>query len=120
MPVRPERGPRGASRWSPGRRDLLIALGVGLAVLAFVAWAVVSLSRKAASSDGVEGAIVRKEFVARSEQQITVGRGGRVRPERAPDPADGGQTYRVCVSAPVHESHHEGERYYFIRPKPGS
>ena len=111
----------------PRRRDLVIAVGAGLLVLAFVAWAVVSLSRTAASSGGVEGVIVRKQFAARPEQQITVGRGGLSSREVAGEyvlvvrvaPADGGGEYRVSVSAPVYESHHEGERYYFIRPKPG-
>ena len=107
-------------------RDTLIAVGAGLAVLAFVAWAVISLSRTAASSGGVEGVIVKKEFVAEPETQVTVGRGGVTSREIAGEyilsvrvPEERGKVYRVYVNAADFRLHHEGERYYFIRPPAG-
>ena len=109
-------------------RDTLIAVGAGLAVMGFVIWAVVSLSRTAASSGGVEGVIVRKDFVAQPEQQITVGKGGVTSREVAGEyvlevrvPQEiGGEVYRVYVNAAEYAAHHEGERYYFNRPRPGT
>ena len=102
-------------------RDTLIAVGAGLAVLAFVAWAVVSLS----STPGVEGVIVKKEFTAAPETQVTVGQGGVTSREIAGEyvlevrvPQEKGKTYRVYVNAADYRSHQEGERYYFIRPPP--
>ena len=100
-------------------RDMLIAVGAGLTVLAFVAWAVVSLS----STPGVEGVIVKKEFTAAPETQVTVGRGGVTSREIAGEyvldvrvPQEKGKIYRVYVNAADYRSHREGERYYFIRP----
>ena len=109
------------------RRDTLIAVGAGVAVMGFVLWAVVSLSHTAASSGGAEGVIVKKEFVSQPETQVTVGNGGVTSREVAGvyvlvvrvGPADGGETYRVYVSQRDYEAHKEGERYYFIKPKPG-
>ena len=106
-------------------RDTLIAVGSGLAVLAFVVWAVVSLSGTAASSGGVEGVIVKKEFIAVPETQVTVGRGGVTSRQIAGEyvlavrvPQENGKVYRVYVNAVDYQSHREGERYYFIRPPP--
>ena len=104
-------------------RDTLIAVGAGLAVLAFVVWAIVSLSSTAASAGGVEGVIVKKEFIAAPETQVTVGRGGVTSREIAGEyilavrvPEENGTVYRVYVNAADYRSHREGERYYFIRP----
>ena len=104
-------------------RDLLVAVGVGMAVLAFVAWAVVSLS----STPGLEGVIVKKEFVAAPETQVTVGRGGVTSRQIAGEyilsvrvPQENGKIYRVYVNAADYGSRREGERYYFIRPPAGN
>ena len=104
-------------------RDTIIAVGVGLAMLAFVIWAMFSLS----STSGVEGMIVKKEFVAAPETQVTVGRGGVTSRQVAGEyilsvrvPQENGKVYRVYVSAADYGSHREGERYYFIRPSAGN
>ena len=104
-------------------RDTIIAVGAGLAMLAFVIWAVVSLS----STPGLEGVIVKKEFAAAPETQVTVGRGGVTSRQVAGEyilsvrvPQENGKVYRVYVNAADYGSHREGERYYFIRPPAGN
>lgn len=105
-------------------RDTLIAVVAGGAILGFVAWAVLSLSRTAASSGGVVGVIVRKDFVAAPETQVTVGRGGVSSREIAGDyilfvrvDQEHGKVYRVHVNATDYGVVREGQRYYFIRPR---
>ena len=106
------------------RRDLLIAVGAGLAVLAFVLYAIFALGRQANASGGVEGIIVAKEFVAQPETQVTVGRGGVSSHQTAGEyilrvrvPSEGNKVYRVYVDRAVYEVKREGERYYFVRPQ---
>lgn len=104
------------------KRDLLIALGVGAAVLALVILAVVSLSRQSAAGGGVEGTIVAKHFVAEPETQITVGRGGVSSRWKAGEyffevrvSAEHDKLYQVTVDPVVYASHEVGGRYYFVR-----
>lgn len=109
------------------RRDTLIAVGAGLLVLGFVVYAVMSLSRTAQSAGGVAGVLARKEFVAQRETQVSFGRGGMT--SRNIDgqyilyvrvPEEGNKEYRVFVSERDYNAHQEGEKYYFVRPKPES
>ncbi len=104
-------------------RDTLIAVGAGLAVLAFVIYAILALNRQAGASGGVEGIIVAKEFVSQPETQVTVGRGGVKSREiagayvlRVRVPTEHDKVYRVYVDRAVYDSQREGRRYYFIRP----
>ena len=106
------------------RRDMLVAMGVGLVAVGFLAFALWSLGRQATAAGGVEGVIVAKEFVAQPETQVTVGRGGVTSREIAGEyvlrvqvPGEGGKTYRVSVDRTVYEAKREGERYYFVRPR---
>ena len=108
------------------RRDLLVALGAGLAVLGFVVYAIFALGQQANASGGLEGIIVRKEFVSQPETQVTVGRGGvnsrQIAGEyilRVRVPQEGDKVYRIYVDRTVYEAKREGERYYFVRPGEG-
>lgn len=108
------------TRW----RDRLIAVGVGLAVLGFVVFALFALGRQANAAGGVEGVIVAKEFIVQPETQVTVGRGGVTSREIAGEyvlrvrvPQEGGKVYRVSVDRVVYEAKRGGERYYFVRPR---
>lgn len=105
------------------RRDLLIALGVGLAVLGFVLYAVFALGKQVNASGGAEGVIVAKEFVSQPETQVTVGRGGvrsrQIAGEyilRVRVPSESDKIYRVYVDRTTYDAKQPGERYYFIRP----
>ena len=106
------------------RRDLLIAVGAGLVVLAFVLYAIFALGRQATASGGVEGIIVAREFVAQPETQVTVGKGGVSSRQLAGEyilrvcvPSEENKIYRVYVDRTVYEARREGERYYFVRPR---
>jgi hypothetical protein len=114
-----------ASRALPSTRgrDTLIAVGAGMAVLAFVLYAIFYFSRQADSTGGVAGTIIAKTFVPQPETQITFGQGGlssraiageysfRVRVAR-----ENGRVYRVTVDAGTYGSHQVGDTFYFIRP----
>ena len=109
------------------RRDILIAVAVGVLVLGFVLYAVLSLGRQANSTGGTEGIIVGKEFVARPETQITVGQGGVHSRKLAGDclfrvkvPQENGEVYTVFVDPLVYDAQRVGNRFYFIKPKESS
>ena len=115
------------SRWvvpDTWLRDLVIAVGVGLAVLGFVVYAVFALGRQAESTGGVEGIIVAKEFVAQPEMQVTVGKGGVSSRQIAGEyilrvrvPSEQDKVYRVYVDWKEYEARREGDHYYFVRSR---
>ena len=101
----------------------MIAVGVGLAVLGFVVYAVLTLGQQA-NSTGVTGIIVSKEFVSQPETQVTVGRDGvssrsiageYILCVRVPPPEN--KVYRVEVDRAVYDAKRVGEDYYLLRPK---
>ena len=108
------------TRW----RDTWLAVGVGLAVLGFVLYAVYALSNQAGTTGGATGMIVAKEFVSQPETQVTVGK-GVVRAQQVAGeyilhvrvPEENNKVYRVYVDPVVYQACHEGERFYFIRPR---
>ncbi len=108
---------------STQRRDTLIAIGAGLAMLVFVLYAIFYFSRQADSTGGIAGIIVSKEFVPRPETQITVGQGGLSRRAiageysfRVQTGGENGPLYRVQVNAATYTSHQVGDTFFFLRP----
>ena len=106
-------------------RDTLIGVAAGAAVLGLVLYAVFYFSRQADATGGITGVIERKEFVAQTETQVSVGKGGLSSRQIAGEYAfevkvseEGGRVYKVFVNKADYDAHHEGERYYFIRPRP--
>ncbi len=106
-------------------RDFLIAVGVGLAILAFLVCAFVLLSHQAAASGGVEGTITAKNFFPQQETQITVGREGVSSRQSAGEysfqvrgPVENNRVYKVTVDPLVYNSHAAGDRFYFVRTRP--
>ena len=104
------------------RRDLLVALSAGLAVLAFVIYAFISLSRQSTASGGVEGTITAKNFVPQQETQITIGRAGVSSRRSAGEYSfqvrvaeDNNRIYKVTVDPLVYNAHAVGDRFYFVR-----
>ena len=105
-------------------RDRLIAVACGLAVLAFVLYAIYYFSRQADAAGGVEGTIIAKQFVPQPETQITFGKGGLSSRAIAGEysfrvrvPQENGRVYRVTVDEAAYNSHQPGDRYYFLRPR---
>jgi hypothetical protein len=105
-------------------RDTLIAVAGGIAVLAFILYAIAYLSKQADSTGGVDGTIISKEFVPQPETQITFGQGGLSRRSVAGDyifrvrvPRENGRVYRVSVDSATYDSHQVGDPYYFLRPQ---
>lgn len=107
-------------------RDWLIAVSAGLAILGFVVYAFVALSRQSIASGGVEGVITAKDFAPQQETQITVGQGGVSSRQSAGEysfqvrvPTEKDRVYKVTVDPVVYKSHAVGDRYYFVhRPGP--
>ena len=107
------------------RRDAFIAVAAGAVVLAFIFYAIGNLSRQVNASAMVEGVIVSKTFVPRSETQITVGKGGMDRRQLAGDysvqvrvPAEHDREYKVWVDPATYASRGVGDHLLFQRPAP--
>lgn len=102
-------------------RDVTIAVAVGVALLAFVAWGIMSMSQNVSGHSLLTGTVLSKHFEPQQEEQLTVGQGGL--DEKNLDgiytmqvrTADG-QTYRVFVEKPVYESHKAGDELTFLPP----
>jgi len=105
------------------RRDTLIAIVVGAALLVFVGFGVMSMSKPHASANILSGVIVEKQFTPQKEEQVSFS--GRklqgtkqidgeyvlkVRVEKE------NRTYDVPVEKPVYESKKEGDTIEFVRP----
>jgi hypothetical protein len=104
-------------------RDAAIASAAGVAMLAFILYAIFYFSRQADATGGLSGTIIAKSFLPRPETQITFGQGGLSSRAIAGEyvfrlrvPAEGGRAYRVSVSAATYGSHEVGETFYFLRP----
>jgi hypothetical protein len=104
-------------------RDTLIAVACGIAVLAFILYAIYYFSRQSDSTGGVDGTIISKQFVPQPETQITFGKGGLSSRAIAGEysfrvrvPRENGRVYRVTVDEANYNSHQPGDTYYFLRP----
>ncbi len=107
------------------RRDVVIAVAIGVAVLIIVLVGLWSLSGRPRqpSTNQLTGTILAKHATGEREQEITFGRKGlkqretdsgysfeiRVEPE--------GRTYTVPVTKELYESKKVGEKQSFIRPR---
>ena len=110
---------------STRRRDWLIALGAGSAILAFAFYSFIALSRQSTASGGLEGIITAKDFVPRQETQITVGREGVSSRQLAGEYSfqvragrDDARLYKVIVDPVVYNTRAVGDRYYFVPGRP--
>ena len=102
-------------------RDMLLAIGVGAAILGLIVYAVLSFSAQSGDTGQAEGIILSKQFVAQPEERITVGRAGlstrhidgeysfQVRVPREND-----RVYKVLVNKTDYETRREGERFLFF------
>ena len=104
------------------RRDTLVAVGVGAAVLGLILYAVLSFSQGVNATGRVEGIIVSKHFTPQPEQQITFGKGGlntrQIDGEysfQVRMPQEDGKVYKVIVGKPDYETRQVGEPFSFYR-----
>ncbi len=106
-------------------RDIVIGIAVAAGVLAFIAFAITSMSSRVAGND-LTGTITAKHFKPQDEQQITIGRSG-VREKEI----DGQYSFEVEVGAEkkiytvwvdktVYDTRQVGEQFRFPRPAPPS
>lgn len=105
------------------RRDTLVALAAGGAMLGFIFFAFYYFSRQADATGGVTGTIIAKQFVPQPETQITFGEAGLSRRAVAGEYSfrlrvaqENGRVYRLIVNPDTYSSHRIGEPFYFIRP----
>ena len=105
-------------------RDVIIAVAVGLALLAFVIWGILQMSHDTSNHSLLTGTIVSKHFQPQPpEEQLTVGKGGLdernidgiyTMEVRTPD----GHTYTVYVEKPTYEDRKPGDELMFLPPPP--
>jgi hypothetical protein len=105
------------------RRDTLIAVGIGLLVLAFFLFATTTITTRM-SGKGLTGTIISKTFTPQPETQITMGKQGldskRVAGQYTFEvrvPPDN-KIYTVWVDKTVYDSRKVGDSFYFLRPLP--
>ena len=106
------------------RRDTIIAVLVGIAVLAFVAAGIFMLSREPGrpSTNQLTGTIVAKHARGERESEIRVGRKGLASQETDTGYSfeiqveKDGRTYEVPVAKQLFDSRKVGDQQSFIRP----
>lgn len=115
--------PRKAPLVVKGTSGKVVAIAVisGIALLAFVIWGIMGMSRDVSSHALLTGTILAKHFQPRQEEQLTVGPGGLDQRDidgtytmdvKTPD----GQTYTVFVEKPIYQSHQVGDELSFLPP----
>lgn len=110
-----------SSRRLPGdtsKRDTVIAVAVGLAVIGLFIGALMYCFERAGTR-GVHGVIIDKSFVVQPETEITVGAGGLKKKDipgeysfKVRDTIKG-TVYTLSVSKEVFERYSVGDEYYF-------
>jgi hypothetical protein len=106
------------------KQDLIIGLAVGLAVLGFVLFAVLSFNKQVGGL-GKPGVVTEKLFLPEAETQITIGKDGVKREEIAGKyilrvKLDyTGEIYNVYVDSARYARYKEGDRYMVLQPEGG-
>lgn len=105
---------------STSRRDLLIGVGAGLAVLAFILFAVMNMGGSV-TGNSITGTITAKEFTPAPEDQVTIGKGGvqtrHLDGEYLFKVKAGEKTYNVWVDKRIYDSKRVGDPFVFPRPR---
>lgn len=104
------------------KRDVLIAVATGLAVLGFIFYAIAHVSK--VPEGYVRGRITHKVFKPQKEQQISIGRKGLRERELDGEyifeievPKEG-KTFTVWVDKYAYRSYSVGDKFTFKRPEP--
>lgn len=105
-------------------RDVVLGVAIGLLVLGFVIYGIMSMSNRVMGNDLI-GTITAKHFTPQAEeQQITLGKGGlnektvtgEYRFEVQVPPEN--KIYTVWVDKVVYDARNVGEEFRFPRPAP--
>jgi hypothetical protein len=102
-------------------RDVLLAIAIGMLLLGFLAWAIVSLSSGVAGKM-LTGTIVAKHFTPQPEHQITIGKGGLRERDLAGEYTfevyieSEKKTYTIWVDKRDYDARKTGEPFQFLRP----
>ena len=105
------------------RRDTLIALVIGAAVLLFVGLGIVKMSEPHSSANTLVGVVVGKQFTPQKEEQVSFS-GRRLEGAKQIDGEyllkvrveNENRTYDVPVEKPTYEMKNNGDRIEFVRP----
>ena len=104
---------------STARRDLLIGLGIGALVLAFVVFGVLNMSGGIVGS-ALTGTITGKKFTPQPEEQVTIGKGGvyahHIDGDYVLEVRVGKVDYEVAVEKKTYNAKKIGEQFIFPRP----
>jgi hypothetical protein len=110
---------------SSSRRDFIVALLCGLAVLSFLVYgiSVVGARQQKASTNTLTGRVVEKKFTPGPEEQVSFGRSG-VRSEQIAGEytlrvhvALEDRTFEIPVDANTFEAVRIGSNFSFVRPR---
>jgi hypothetical protein len=102
-------------------KDIAIGAAVGVALLGFLLFGILSM-HKTVSDRRLVGTIIEKEFRPLAQTQITVGRGGLHRKKVSGEfilkvevPTEN-RTFHVWVGEAMYHAHEVGDTFTFIRP----
>jgi len=102
------------------RRDLLIGLSVGVALVALLVFALINLGNGVAGTT-LQGTIVAKHFTPQKEEQVTFGSRGlharQIDGEYVLECDVKGRLYLVTVEKELYEARKIGDTFYFARPQ---
>ena len=103
---------------STARRDLLIGIAIGLALMAVVLWGMLHMSRGIAGST-LKGEIVAMNFTPFVEKEVTFGKGGvhQIDGEYVLECKAGERVYLVTVSKEIYQTKKVGDFFFFARPR---
>ncbi|MEQ1858323.1 MAG: hypothetical protein ABMA13_00145 [Chthoniobacteraceae bacterium] len=107
------------------RREMLVSLVCGLAVLGFVIYGIMHMGgqQEISSTNTLTGKVVGRKFTPQKEEQLTIGRGGLKGAQLAGeyvftvrvDSED--RTFEVPVDAATYEAVRDGANFTFMRPR---
>jgi len=105
---------------STARRDFLIGLAVGMAILTLATFGVMHMANGVVGST-MDGKIVAKNFTPRKEEQVTFGKGGvhtrQIDGDYELECDVKGRIYLVFVDKDTYNHAQVGQHYLFPRPK---
>jgi hypothetical protein len=107
------------------RREMLLSVLAGAAVLGFVVYGVFTMGarQQSATTNTLTGKVVRKKFTPRAEEQVSFGSKGARSQHLAGEyvfevEVKGEQrTFEVPVDAATYEAVHPGASFSFMRPR---
>lgn len=107
------------------RREMLVAVTCGVAVLGFCVYGVMTMGRtqQKASSNTLTGKVVGRKFTPLKEEQVSFGRGGlkeqKLEGEHVlkVEVKSENRTFDVPVDAATFEAVRDGASFSFIRPR---